>query len=69
MELMKRQEPSFWSGFASVLDAGSAFQRPASFRRNPYQRDWAALECDWRAVGVDLYSALDTASSSTKQKK
>ena len=50
-------EPSFWEGFARILDIGGTFDDYNDFETEE-EADMAALASDWYAVGADLYRAI-----------
>ena len=52
-----RQLPSFWNGFASLINFGSS-ERKYCYDSTPDEADINALRADWYAIGGDLRSAI-----------
>ena len=48
--------PSFWSGFARVVDLGATFDS-YNISRTSEEADARALWADWRVIGQDLFAA------------
>ena len=51
-------EPSFWEGFARVLDVGGTFDSFDEHVSTP-EDAYLALAADWYAVGADLHHAIN----------
>jgi hypothetical protein len=50
-------EPSFWSGFATVLDAGGTLAI-YNESRTPQEADARALASDWAVIGKEIRRAV-----------
>jgi hypothetical protein len=52
-----RQLPSFWNGFASLINFGSS-EKKYQYDSTPDEADMNALRADWHAIGGDLKKAI-----------
>ena len=56
--------PSFFTGFARLIDFGCALKIPDELLTDP-DHDWEALRSDWNAVGQDMTHAICVYERST----
>lgn len=56
--------PSFWEGYARVIDIGATLNEYNSDKTSE-EADDAAIQSDWKAVGESIESAISNFSKET----
>lgn len=57
---LRKRPLTFMEGVSAVLDTGGSVMGNYNTDKTDNKADFHALERDWKAVGADMYHALET---------